>query len=191
MHTVKIVTHILCWLKLLFCVHILLVSLRFKRDKRLGRLNYLWINYLDNKSNALAAAHGIGVYHLRECFYNFMKRKIKIRNVWFWQIIFNSNEEIDNVKVNHTIPVKNVTLMFSCLFDGNLVESDTNSTREIPPFSRSCHGNSMTIPCYWSRFCFRMPKHDIDFTEVQLMEFPWHERENDPLNFIGFGVIFN
>ena len=36
-----------------------------------------------NKSNALAAAHGINMHHLRECFYNFMKRKIKIYNVWF------------------------------------------------------------------------------------------------------------
>ena len=24
-----------------------------------------------------------------------------------------------------------------------------------------------------------MPKHDMDFTEVQVMEFRWHEREND------------
>ena len=35
-------------------------------------------------------------------------------------------------------------------------------------------------------FVFHMPKHDMDFTEVQVMEFPWHDRENDPLDFIGF-----
>jgi len=37
--------------------------------------------------------------------------------------MFHSKEEIDNV--NRTIPVKNATLIFSCLFDGSLVESDT------------------------------------------------------------------
>ena len=35
-------------------------------------------------------------------------------------------------------------------------------------------------------FVFHMPLHDMDFTEVQVMEFPWHDRENDPLDFIGF-----
>ena len=51
--------------------------------------------------------------------------------------------------------------------------------------------NSMTIPCHLSKFYLfiHMPKHDMDFTEVQVIEFPWHERENDPLAFIG--VIFN
>ena len=35
-------------------------------------------------------------------------------------------------------------------------------------------------------FVFHMPKHDMDFTEVQVMVFPWHDRENDPLDFIEF-----
>jgi len=40
-------------------------------------------------------------------------------------------------------------------------------------------------------FVLHMPKHVMDCTEVQVIECPWHERENDPLAFIGFGVIFN
>ena len=40
-------------------------------------------------------------------------------------------------------------------------------------------------------FVFHIPKHDMDFTEIQVMEFRWHERENDRLAFIGFGVIFH
>ena len=30
-----------------------------------------------------------------------------------------------------------------------------------------------------------MPKDDMDFTEVQVMKFSWHERKNDPSDFIG------
>ena len=40
--------------------------------------------------------------------------------------------------------------------------------------------NTMTIPCHLSRFYFfTMLEHDMDFTEVQVMEFQWYEREND------------
>ena len=35
--------------------------------------------------------------------------------------------------------------------------------------------NSMTFPCHLSRFClFSMLEHDMDFGQVQVMEFPWH-----------------
>ena len=35
--------------------------------------------------------------------------------------------------------------------------------------------NSMTIPCHLSRFyLFSMLEHDMDFGQVQVMEFPWH-----------------
>ena len=35
--------------------------------------------------------------------------------------------------------------------------------------------NSMTTPCHLSRFyLFSMLKHDMDFGQVQVMEFPWH-----------------
>ena len=35
--------------------------------------------------------------------------------------------------------------------------------------------NSMTIPYHLSKFyLFSMQKHDTDFTEGQVMEFPWH-----------------
>ena len=53
--------------------------------------------------------------------------------------------------------------------------------------------NAMTIPCHLSRFYLfiHMPKHDMDFTEVQVMKFPWHSLRkwwNFPC---GFGVIFD
>ena len=33
----------------------------------------------------------------------------------------------------------------------------------------------MTIPCHLSRFyLFAMQEHDMDFDQVQAMEFPWH-----------------
>ena len=36
---------------------------------------------------------------------------------------------------------------------------------------------SMTIPCCLSRFpLFSMLKHDMDFRQVQVMNFPWHLR---------------
>ena len=51
--------------------------------------------------------------------------------------------------------------------------------------------NSMTVPCYLSRFnLFSMEKHDMEFGQVQVMEFPWQERENDGIS-IGFGVVFD
>ena len=35
--------------------------------------------------------------------------------------------------------------------------------------------NSMTIPCHLSRFyLFSMLEHDMNFGQVQVMEFPWH-----------------
>ena len=35
--------------------------------------------------------------------------------------------------------------------------------------------NSMSIPCHLSRFyLFFMLEHDMDFGQVQVMEFPWH-----------------
>ena len=35
--------------------------------------------------------------------------------------------------------------------------------------------NSMTSPCHLSRFyLFSMEKHDMDFGQLQVMEFPWH-----------------
>ena len=50
----------------------------------------------------------------------------------------------------------------------------------------------MTIPCHLSRFYLfiHMPKHDMDFTEVQVMEFPWHERENDGISHVDL-VLFS
>ena len=39
--------------------------------------------------------------------------------------------------------------------------------------------NSMTIPWHLSRFyLFSMPKHDMAFGQVQVMEFPWHLQRN-------------
>ena len=49
---------------------------------------------------------------------------------------------------------------FSSQMDGSLVQT--------PP-------NSMTIPCHLSRFyLFPMREHDMDFGQVQVMEFPGH-----------------
>ena len=60
--------------------------------------------------------------------------------------------------------------------DGSLVQIDTKFHDYFMPFIQIL-------------FVFHMPKDDMDFTEVQAMEFSWHERENDPSDFIG--VIFN
>ena len=58
--------------------------------------------------------------------------------------------------------------------------------KEIPcHFMSQIHGslktdklttpNSMTIPCHLSRFyLFSRQKHDMEFGQVQVMEFPWY-----------------
>ena len=52
--------------------------------------------------------------------------------------------------------------------------------------------NSMTIPCHLSRFyLFSICPNMSWIQEVGVIERPRHDRENDPLAFIEFGVIFN
>ena len=51
--------------------------------------------------------------------------------------------------------------------------------------------NSMTISCHLSRFyLFSMLEHDMDFGQVQVMEFPWHFRRKWWDFPSGFGLIF-
>ena len=51
--------------------------------------------------------------------------------------------------------------------------------------------NSMTIPCNLSRFyCFPCWQYDMDFRQVQVMEFPWHLLRKWWDFPCGFGLIF-
>ena len=67
----------------------------------------------------------------------------------------------------YVFPVKNVIRPFmeiSCHF---MSQIDSGLVKSKP--------NSMTIPCHLSRFyLFSMLKHDMDFGQVHVMEFPWH-----------------
>ena len=79
--------------------------------------------------------------------------------------------------INYMYPVKIVIRLimeipchFMSQIDRNLVQIDTKF-----------HDYSMSF--IQVLFVFHIPKHDMDFTEVQVMEFPWHERQNDPLDF--------
>ena len=107
-------------------------------------------------------------------------------------------------------PVKNVTRIFSCLFNGSLVKNETQSdgnpiiflanVMEIPchfmsqidgSLSSNLTTNSVTIPCHLSSFyLFSMLEHDMDFGQVQVMEFHRICYENDGIS-IGFGLIFD
>ena len=108
--------------------------------------------YNNNKSNALAAAHEISMHHLREYFYNFKKRKIKIHNVWFYLIVFHLKEDIENVKINPCKKCKTEFLMsFLWQFGWR------HQIRwKFHHFLSKCHGNSMTWTCPKSLSCSSM-----------------------------------
>ena len=52
----------------------------------------------------------------------------------------------------------------------------------------------MTIPCYSTFiqlvYLLAMLEHDMNFGQVQVMEFPWHLLKNGGIS-IGFGLIFD
>ena len=108
--------------------------------------------YNNNKSNALAAAHGISMHHLREYFYNFMKRKINIHNVWFYLIVFHSKEENDNVKIN---PCEKCETEFLMSFWWQFGQRH-QIRRKSHHFLSKCHENSMTWTCPKSMSCSSM-----------------------------------
>ena len=58
-------------------------------------------------------------------------------------------------------------------------------------YDMDSHRNSMTIPCHLSRFyVVSMPDNDMDFGQVQVMEFPWHLLKKWWDFPCGFGLIF-
>ena len=65
--------------------------------------------------------------------------------------------------------VKNMTLiLLEILFHGISRHKSTKVWSTLTP-------NSMTIPCHLSRFYLcSMKKHDMDFGQVQVMEFTWY-----------------
>ena len=74
-------------------------------------------------------------------------------------------------------PVKNVLwvlMEIPCHFPSSQIDGRLSS--KLTP-------NSMTIPCYLSRFhLFSMLEHDKDFGQVQVMEFPWHLLKSDGIS---------
>ena len=66
-------------------------------------------------------------------------------------------------------PVKNVTWMLM-----EIPRHFSSQLDLVAVWSKSTP-NSMTIPCHLSRFYwFSMLEHDMDFGQVQVMEFPSH-----------------
>ena len=70
----------------------------------------------------------------------------------------------------------NIECRFACKkCDRILMEIPCNSSHKLRAVWCKSTPNSMTIPCHLSRFyLLSMFKHDMDFRQVQVMEFPWH-----------------
>ena len=90
-------------------------------------------------------------------------------------------------KLNKTLelPCKN------CDMDSNGDSMSFHVVTNWQQFGPNLKPISMTIPCHLSRFyLFFMLEHDMDFGQVQVMEFSWHFLRNDGIS-IEFDAIFD